>query len=96
MTTGPWSLAPIGVSFVGKDTEALCAQVRDRMVSPEVFLRHVMSDHRIILAFVGRRGDAAKDSEPPPVSQGQFIELADKWAKDGNFSCGCFESTSKP
>lgn len=96
---GPWRIAPAQMSFVGKDTKAICQQVAefgfpDPALGTEFFQRHVAGDDLIGLAFVGRSGDAAKTSSPPPMGRPQFVQLAMKWATDGRHGCGCTGPTT--
>lgn len=96
---GPWRMAPAQVSFVGKDTKAICQQVAefgfpDPALGTQFFETHVAGDDLIGLAFVGRSGDAAKTSSPPPMGRPQFVQLAMKWATDGRHGCGCTGPTT--
>jgi hypothetical protein len=90
---GRWHTAPKSVSFVGKDTLALCRQMRSND-SAANFVSHITNDDLIGLAFVGQRG-VGDDSafgplapDPPPMSREEMIAAAKHWVEDGKAGCG--------
>jgi hypothetical protein len=86
---GPWRLAPRKFSFQGKDAVALCNQVRQFALDfgLEAFANHMDGDDLIRLAFEGKRGGASTDSDPPPITDKQFVAAAGQWLTEGKLSC---------
>lgn len=85
-------IAPADVWFVGKDAEALCAQLSRAVMVAGVgdFLRHLAEDKPIAHAFAGRMGNARDASLPaaePPMKQPAFLDAAVEWLNAGNGGC---------
>lgn len=85
-------IAPPDVWFVGKDAEALCAQLSREVMLAGVgdFLRHLAEDKPIAHAFAGRMGnarDAALPPAKPPMTQAEFLDAAVVWLNAGNGGC---------
>jgi hypothetical protein len=90
-----WRLAPHALTFVGKDTPAMCEQMRQRngltTGDPEqfdAFLRHVSNDQLIGFAFEGRRGMTDNTPDPPPTTRSAFVDQATHWLNEGQAACG--------
>jgi hypothetical protein len=99
---GGWRLAPKRLSFVGKDTLALCRQFRTEQFSVNTrtdvgraaWLEHLQTDQLIGVGFVGNGGVDENSPlvddvsvEPPPMSKGEFLARAQRWLKDGQGAC---------
>lgn len=93
-----WHLAPLPMSFVGKDTLQMCRQMRasNSLADPgkrQGFIDHIENDPLIGLAFEGKGGigdDTAMgpiSPEPPPQSKQQFLANAARWLTDGEAAC---------
>ena len=85
-------VAPADLAFIGKDADALCAQMAHRIMlaGGGDFFRHLAEDKPIALAFVGRMGgarDNALPSAPPPMTQAAFLDAAAEWLNVGNGGC---------
>ena len=100
---GDWRLAPLPMSFVGRDTLAMCRQMRsfntlnDPARRPG-FIDHLQSDQLIGLAFEGQ-GAIGDDSafapiaaDPPPMSRADFVTAAQQWV-DGGAACSKWNGT---
>ena len=88
-----WRTAPKAISFVGKDTLALCRQMRSSN-GGSGFVSHIASDDLIGLAFVGQ-GGIGDDSafapitpDPPPMDRAEMVAAARHWVDDGHAGCG--------
>jgi hypothetical protein len=98
-----WRLAPQRMSFVGKDTLALCKQLRQEngltTQDPEAFaafLRHLSGDQLIGFAFEGYRAQTANipdDAQAPQMDRPTFVNLARRWLQDGKARCGPWDGT---
>ena len=96
--------APPHMSFVGKDLEQMCAlqsqevDAFDGAVgshSPAVdgsYMHHLINDQLIEAGFVGKAGGQISPAQPPPLSKGRFLELAQKWV-DAGAGCGRLTGT---
>jgi hypothetical protein len=91
---GEWHTAPKSISFVGKDTLALCRQMRASGGAGGGFVEHIAGDGLIGLAFVGQRGigdDSAfgpRTPDPPPMDRSDMVAAAKHWVEDGHAGCG--------
>jgi hypothetical protein len=93
-----WRLPGPEHAFVGKDARTICLQFRDAFpglpADPSDFYQHLEHDHRIALAFEGNRGISGKQlarahpSDPPPLSQVQFLAALRAWVEQGHADCG--------
>ena len=94
-----WELAPEPMSFVGKDTEELCEQMKFmfKFAQPhgtdESFMGHMVHDNGAIqfieTGFKGNKGMSEPEKLEPPVgwTQQKMIDLSKKWvdAMGGRF-----------
>ena len=85
-------VAPADLSFVGKDADALCAQMARHVMLAGVgdFFHHIQEDDPIKLAFVGRMAnarDATLRPAPPPMTHRRFLDVTADWLNAGNGGC---------
>jgi len=93
-----WTTAPSFLSFVDKDTTAICRQVKRSTGSAEEFIGHLKNDNGKTnfagTAFLGNRGLSEEDLEgfsvkiePPSVSHAAVVKLGEDWvnAMGGKF-----------
>jgi hypothetical protein len=79
--------------FVGKTDEQLCTLFSHfaSMQGPSTFIsNHLVGDHLIQAAFLGRMGGARPLSMPadsPPITQAAFVNLGRNWLNQGQGAC---------
>jgi hypothetical protein len=86
-------------TFLGKDATTLCRQIKSTLQTANKFLAHMENDEGqtdfVATSFLGNRGIAGLDPEPPSITHDQFMQMSHDWvdAMGGQFqgdeSCGC-------
>jgi hypothetical protein len=105
-----WMTAPNFLSFVDKDTTAICRQIKRASQDAEHLIGHMKDDNGdndfTATAYNGDRGlDSVRygdiQRERPSISHQGFIQLGQKWVAAmggelaGDESCGCVMPTIK-
>lgn len=98
--TASWRTAPGEMSFVGRDTLAMCKQIRRSTGQdgddPDAgfLVGHLTNDDLIGVGFVGQGGIgedspfATIEPDPPPMSRAEMIAAAQRWIGEGHARCG--------
>jgi hypothetical protein len=99
--TPGWRTAPSAMRFVGKDTLALCRQIKktnglggNDADAGAAFVNHIASDDLIGVGFIGQ-GGIGEDSPfativpaPPPMTRAEMVAAAKAWIEVGHARCG--------
>jgi hypothetical protein len=101
-----WRLAPHNMSFVGKDTLALCRQIRTTNgldtgdpAARDAFVRHIANDPLIELGFVGQGAIGPESAfapitaDPPGMTHEQMVQAAQDWTGTGHAGCSKWNGT---
>ncbi|MGB8647114.1 MAG: hypothetical protein WCF84_17890, partial [Anaerolineae bacterium] len=73
-----WQIAPPHMFFTNENTVSMCQQMK-RMDNGINVLNHLASDRLVQLGFQGKKGQSDQAAEPPPISKGDFLKLAENW-----------------